>query len=308
MLFPDVSAVAGAPEQQILKAWEGLGYYSRARNIHRAAAVIVREHDGEIPRQRSRLLALPGIGPYTASAIQSIAFNQRCSVVDANVERLFARLLDIDAPLKQAPVKARLHTAVESLLPPGGARMFNQALMEFGALVCTPKNPRCQLCPLVDYCRACHHKTVLNRPVTTSKGKKIEIIMACGIISHGGRYYIQQRMPDDVWGSLWEFPGGRLKDKETPEQAACREITEETEFIVTSLRPFATVVHFYTKYRVTLHGFTCTLQGSSEPVLHAASHYHWLPAAALSEFPFPAGHRRLVEQLCSMTSMQQHEK
>lgn len=296
--FPDISAVAHARQQQILKAWEGLGYYSRARNIHRAAQVMVDEHGGEIPRQRSQLLALPGIGPYTASAIQSIAFNDHCALVDANVERLFARLLDIDAPVKQTPIPARIRAAVESLLPPGGSRMFNQALMEFGALVCTPKNSQCSSCPLSGYCQAWRCQTVSERPRTIKKGKKIEIVMACAMIRHQDRYYIQQRMADDVWGSLWEFPGGRLKAGETPKQAALRETAEETEFIVTSLQPFATVVHFYTKYRVTLHGFTCSLQGDKiKPVLHAASHYHWLPVQALADFPFPAGHRRLVEQL-----------
>jgi len=136
------------------------------------------------------------------------------------------------------------------------------------------------------------------RPVVARKEKKVEIEMACGIIVRQDRVYIQQRMRDDVWGGLWEFPGGRLKAGDLPEQAARREIMEETEFAVSGLRFFATVVHHYTKYRVTLHGFTCRLQDKkSTPVLHAASRYHWSSLAGLSDFPFPAGHRQLVARL-----------
>jgi len=296
--FPDVAAVAAATEQQILKAWEGLGYYCRARNIQRTAQLLVDEHGGRIPADLHDLLALPGIGPYTAAAILSIAYNQPCSLVDANVERLFARLLDLDQPVKKAPAPAGLRRVAEELLPQNQARLFNQALMEFGALVCKPKMPGCTVCPLSDHCLARQRGTVELRPVVAKKEKKIEIEMACGIIVRQDKVYIQQRMRDDVWGGLWEFPGGRMKDGETPEQTACREIMEETEFAVAGLRFFATVVHFYTKYRVTLHGFTCRLPDDRcTPVLHAASRYRWMPVSGLSDFPFPAGHRQLVVRL-----------
>lgn len=296
--FPDIASVAEASEQHILKYWEGLGYYSRAKNIHKTAKLLVQDHAAEIPADRQLLLALPGIGPYTAAAILSIAFNKPYPLLDANVERLFARLLDIDQPVKQAAVQAKFHGLAKLLLPEGKERMFNQALMEFGALVCRPKNPDCSNCPLTDNCLACQHHTADKRPVVRKKEKKVEIIMACGIIVHNGLYYIQQRLADDVWGSLWEFPGGRLKQGETPEQAARREIREETEFAVQQLRPFATVVHHYTKYRVTLHSFICSLPDAQlEPVLHAAVQYCWVDCLSLRDFPYPAGHRKLVERL-----------
>uniref|UniRef100_UPI00405705F2 A/G-specific adenine glycosylase n=1 Tax=Candidatus Electronema sp. TaxID=2698783 RepID=UPI00405705F2 len=209
--FPDIRALAAASEQEVFKAWEGLGYYSRARNIRKAAAIILREHGGELPREQAALLALPGIGPYTAAAVCSIAYNQPVPLADANVERVLCRMEDIAAPPKQSAVKKQLLQFCAELLPPDNARDFNQALMELGALVCTPKNPTCAVCPLRDDCRALAAGTVSLRPVPASKPEKLDIVMACGIIEDQGRVYIQQRLPDDVWGGLWEFPGGRLE-------------------------------------------------------------------------------------------------
>lgn len=297
--FPDIQAVAAAPEQKILKAWEGLGYYSRARNIHKTAAILVKEYGGTIPGEYKALLALPGIGPYTAAAIMSIAFKQPLTVRDANVERLFCRLADIDQPIKEKQSQRLMQQMGEQLLARENPRSFNQALMELGALVCTPGRPDCGSCPVRDWCLALRFDSVDLRPVPTQTKKKIDIVMACGIICDSGQMYIQQRLPDDVWGCLWEFPGGRLEPGEAPEQAAVREIMEETEFQVTDLEPFATVVHYYTRYRVTLHSFTCGLQTAinKTPVLHAASEFRWVTRSELNQFAFPSGHRKLLEKM-----------
>jgi len=296
--FPDLAAVAAAPEQVILKAWEGLGYYSRARNLQQAAQRLIASGTVEIPADYQQLLALPGIGPYTAAAILSIAYNQPVPLLDANVERLFARLADLDRPLKQEATKKRLQSMAESLLDREHPRQYNQALMELGALVCTPKKPTCAFCPVQMHCRAHRADTVEFRPLPTGRQKKIDITMACGILRQGSNYFIQQRLPDDIWGGLWEFPGGRLEAGESPEQAAIREIREETGWQVTGLVPFATVTHQYTRYRVTLHSFLGTLPSSlAKPELTAASQYAWVSLAQLPDYPFPAGHRQLVAAL-----------
>ncbi|MCI5137725.1 MAG: A/G-specific adenine glycosylase [Candidatus Electrothrix sp. AR1] len=289
----------GLQEQEVIKAWEGLGYYSRVRNIRKAADILVQEYGAELPDNEQQLLALPGIGPYTAAAILSIAFNRPVPLLDANVERILCRLDNIDQPVMQAATRKLLLQRCSALLPQDDARNFNQALMEFGALVCTPKKPTCTACPLLQYCRSYALDIVDLRPIPGKKEKRIDISMACGIIQYGDRFYIQQRLEKDVWGGLWEFPGGRIKEGESPEQAAVREIIEETEFQVTDLRPFATTVHHYTKYRVTLEAFFCTLQDNqlTEPVLHAASQYKWVTFNELSTFAFPAGHRQLIKKM-----------
>lgn len=296
--FPDVRAVAEASQQSLIKAWEGLGYYSRVRNIQRTAQVLVGEYGGHLPREYQQLLDLPGIGPYTAAAILSIAYNEPYPLLDANVERVFARVADIDRPLAEAGTKRFLRQMAEAVLARDRPRVFNQALMELGALVCTPKNPDCRSCPIREHCTALSAGTVDQRPVAKARQQRIDIVMACGIIRSQGEVYIQQRLEEDVWGGLWEFPGGQLKNGESAEAAMIREIKEETAFQVRQVRSFKTVTHYYTRYRVTLHGFYCQLASpQTVPTLQAASQFRWLPVQDLDAYAFPSGHRQLVQVL-----------
>lgn len=298
-LFPDITSLAHAPEQAVLKAWEGLGYYSRAHNIRRTARILQKEHQGQIPADLQTLLALPGIGPYTAAAILSIGFNQPHPVVDANVERVFARLYDLEEPVKGSAGKKKVQGLATLFLDRKNPRAFNQALMELGALVCMPKKPQCLTCPLQKLCLAFSRDTVTLRPVLNKRPGRVDIVMACGIIQQNGLLYIQQRLENDIWGGLWEFPGGRLEPGETPAQGALREIFEETGWQVQLEDAYRTVTHFYTRYRVTLHSFFCTLKDGQarKPCLNAASRYAWVNTHDLLQYPFPAGHRQLVMSL-----------
>lgn len=296
--FPNVAAVAVADEHHVLKLWEGLGYYSRARNLQKSAKIITEKYAEKIPDDMESLLSLPGIGPYTAAAILSIGYNLPHPVMDANVLRITARLIDIETPIMQSVSRKKAEHFLNKAFFRENPRDFNQAMMEFGALVCTPKNPSCVLCPLQTLCRAYRIGTVDQRPVPGKKEVIIPIEMACGVIRHQGRYYIQQRRNDDVWPGLWEFPGGRLEKGETPEEAAIREIYEETELAVEASVLLQTVRHSYTRYRVTLHAYACRLSESIlEPVLHAADYYQWVLPEKLAEYPFPAGHRQLIPLL-----------
>ena len=300
--FPDLDSLAGASEHRVLKCWEGLGYYSRARNILKTAQILVSEYEGRIPEDRKRLRSLPGIGPYTAGAIASIAYNRDVPVVDANIERILARLLNIDLPPGSPAAKKLFWTKAEELLPTGQARNFNQALMELGALVCRPRNPICSACPLAPHCLALKYDIIPERPIPKKSKNIIPIDMATGILVHQGLLYIQQRLPDDVWGSLWEFPGGRIKEEERPEETVVREFLEETEFEVQVESKITTTVHHYTRYRVTLHCFFVSLkQAESDPVLHAAQDFRWIPFEALQQYAFPAGHRKLIDFLKNHT-------
>lgn len=296
--FPDIPAVAAAEEQEILKLWEGLGYYARARNLHKAARVLVEKFDGQLPCDVDLLLSLPGIGPYTAAAISSIACNTDVAVIDANVLRVYARLFDIDGTVKRGSGRRRIEVLATEMLPRGQARIYNQAIMDFGGLVCTPKNPTCEVCPLKRFCLALHHGTVDVRPVPEIGQKKILIEMATGMLVRDRKIFIQQRLADDIWGSLWEFPGGRLEKDELPETAVVREYLEETGYQVEVCAKITTVTHFYTRYKVVLHCFSCRLIGSQEGVaLTAAQDYRWVSPDELDRFGFPAGHRKLLEYI-----------
>ena len=294
--FPDLAALAAASEEEVLKLWEGLGYYSRARNLHQAARIIARDWNGQLPDDHTALLALPGIGPYTAGAIMSLAYNRNFPLVDANVERLFSRLYDIDSPIKASANRRFVWQRATELIPAGRARLFNQAMMELGALVCTPKNPDCPVCPLSRHCRAKRGKTVDKRPVLGEKQQSIAIEMVTGILIHRGKVFIQKRPPAGVWANLWEFPGGEIEAGESPAEALIREYREETEWRIDDLKKIRIVKHSYTRYRVTLHCYFCRLShGKKQPVLHAAQEYRWVAPAELHDFAFPTGHRQLID-------------
>jgi len=299
--FPDPAALAAASEQETLKLWEGLGYYARARNLQAAARVMVREHGGRVPADPDALRRLPGIGPYTAAAVASIAFGQDAPLADANVERVLARVFDVDDSLATAKGKQRIAALAAELLPPGRAREFNQALMELGALVCTPRAPRCGDCPLAGPCEARRLDIADERPVRAPRKAITPLLVCTGVLAHSGRIFVQKRPTPGVWAGLWEFPGGRVEPGETPAEAVVREFREETEFAVRVVEPLGLVAHGYTTYRVALHCFLLALDngrnGSRRPVLHAADASCWADAGDLARLAFPAGHRKLLDRM-----------
>ena len=296
--FPDVESLADAPEDEVMKLWEGLGYYSRARNLHRAARFVRERLGGRLPETVEGLQALPGVGPYTARAVASIAFGRDVCVIDANVERVASRLYDIDAPVKSRQARAQIEERMAALLPPGRARDFNQAVMEFGSLVCSPRNPACTSCPLAVWCRARALGVQESRPVTAEKQTPIYLTMATGVLVHDGRILAQKRMPDDIWANLWEFPGGIVEEGESPGQAVIREYMEETGLAVNHPLPIGSFRHSYTRYRVTLHAFSVTLLSDPEQLeLRAAQEHRWATWSQIRALAFPAGHRKLVRQL-----------
>lgn len=296
--FPDVASLAAAHEDDVLKLWEGLGYYSRVRNLHKAARIVHEQHHDQLPDTVAGLEALPGIGPYTARAIASIALGQDVSLVDANVERVITRLYDIDLPVKSRAAQSRITALCDQNLPAGQARNFNQALMEFGSLVCTPRNPACPDCPLTAWCRSKSTGTQELRPVPPKKPETVYINMATGVLIHNGLILTQKRRSDDIWGNLWEFPGGVIEEGESPEQAVVREYLEETALHVAGTLPIGIFRHSHTKYRVSLHAYHVELQSDpADIVISEAQEYRWATWTEIRKLAFPAGHRKLIAQL-----------
>jgi A/G-specific adenine glycosylase len=295
--FPTIESVALASEDEILNLWEGLGYYRRARNLHKTAKLITSQYNGIFPADHTTILSLPGIGPYTAAAISSIAFKKPIPVLDANVIRVLSRIFDVSTPVATSATRNMLIDHATDLLPPGHARDFNQALMELGALVCT-KTPVCLQCPLKSLCNTLDKGTILERPVLRKPPSAIPITMASGVLVHEGRIFIQKRCThDDLWAGLWEFPGGTVISGEHPRDAVIREFLEETELAIFPLQKIAVIKHSYTRYRVTLHAYFCGINGLPRPILHAAQQYKWLHPAELTNYAFSSGHRKLMDML-----------
>lgn len=294
--YPDLSALARAHEEEVLKSWEGLGYYSRARNILKAAICIEQGHDGRFPTDFSEIRSLPGVGEYTAGAVASIAYGECVPAIDANVLRVFSRLLDIDTPVREKAAKEAIEVAVMAAMPGDRPGDFNQAIMEFGALICS-KRPQCSVCPVQKHCLAHSRHVVAERPVLPPKKDIIKIDMATGVLIHGDKVLIQKRRPDDVWPGLWEFPGGCVEEGETPEQALVREYCEEVELEVVPAEKITVVSYAYTRYRVTMHCYLCTPVNGDvpSPVFNEASEGRFVMPSSLSDYAFPAGHRRLIE-------------
>jgi A/G-specific adenine glycosylase len=291
-LFPDMAALARAPLQKVLRAWQGLGYYQRARNLRRTAALLVRGHGGRVPDDEHALSRLPGFGPYTTAAVLSLAYGRPLPVVDANVRRVLMRITGLRGEASSRHDRAlRAYLAV--VFPPRDPGSFNQAIMELGALVCRSRAPQCLLCPVRDYCRAFLEGTqeVIPRPRRRA-AKKVEAVLA--VIRNGDRVLIQRRPPEGLFGGLWEFPGGKIEPGESPETALRREVQEEVGAEAGDIRFLTTVSHAYTQFRVTLRVFSCVLEkGRPRP----SPDRKWVTWATLPRYPMPSGSARVVRFL-----------
>ncbi len=288
-LFPDMMTLAQAPLQKVLRAWQGLGYYQRARNLHRAAGILVRGHGGRIPDDEKTLGGLPGFGPYTTAAVLSLAYGRPLPVLDANVRRVLMRLTGLRGEASSRHDK-HLRTYLAEVFPARRAGPFNQAMMELGALVCRSRNPQCLLCPVRDFCRAFLEgvQEVIPRPRRRAS-KKVEAVLA--VIRDGGRVLIQKRPDEGLFGGLWEFPGGKIEPGEKPEAALRRELREEVGAEVREVRYLTTVDHAYTRFRVSLRVFTCVLAAGRPG---ASPDRKWVTWRALPRYPMPSGSARVV--------------
>jgi len=295
--FPDISTLAKSSLQTVLKQWEGLGYYARARNLHRAAKVIVNDYNGIFPKQLADVLSLPGIGRTTAGGILSAAFNQPLSILDGNVKRTLARLIALDTPPKKAI--NQLWELSDQLLDQNHPRDYNQALMDLGATLCTPKQPSCLLCPWRNSCQAFQHNLQTEIPMRTPSSPLPHKQIGVAVIwNQQGEILIDRRLQEGLLGGLWEFPGGKIEAQETIPACIEREIKEELGITVEVGDHLITINHAYTHFRVTLYVHHCRyLSGDPQPI--ECDEIRWVKPEQLAEFPFPKANTRIIEAITS---------
>ena len=294
--LPDVHALAAADEQDVLRLWEGLGYYRRARHLHQAAKVVVETLDGRLPTTSEQWQQLPGVGRYTACAIASIAFGEVVAVVDGNVKRVLARLLAVRQCVDDASTTDVLWQAAAALVSPTRPGAFNEALMELGATVCRPKQPNCDTCPVRRVCDARKDGCQADLPVRRLRKAVPHHQIVVAVIDKRGRFLIGQRPGDAMLGRLWEFPGGKLEDGETHEAALRRELQEEVGIDIDVGDHLATVDHAYSHFKVTLHVYRCRHTGGKpQPRYHVA--LKWVPRSQLGQYPFPTANRKFLDRV-----------
>ncbi len=292
-IFPDINSLASAPIEKVLKAWQGLGYYNRARNFHRSAQIVMAEHRGVLPSDPETLRKLPGFGPYMTASVASIAFDARVPLVDANVRRIVMRLLNIHGPAV-ASLDNELLLFLNNVLPLKRCGDFNQALMELGSQACTTNEPGCDACPLKSYCKA--FKEGCQEQIPTPKKVEISQITAViGLIRRNGKYLIQQRPAGGLLAGLWEFPGGKVeKTDKSLQEALARELLEELECSCLVGEEFCRVRHYYTTNKVHLIAFQAAL-GAGQFKLK--KHQRWVGVKELQEYAMPSGNARILEKL-----------
>lgn len=294
--FPDIERLAGAGLQEVLKAWEGLGYYARARNLHRSAGVILAAHAGKIPDTWGSIRKLPGVGDYIAAAVLSIAFGRPHAVVDGNVKRVLARLFKIDAPANKSASHKIFQKRAEELLDRRHPGLFNQALMELGALCCKPRNPLCDRCPIDAFCEALRDGVVSEYPKRARTPAVPLHHIAVGVILRNGRMLITRRKSEGLLGGLWEFPGGKVGKNERPEAACARELREEVGLDVRIDAHITTVKHAYTHFKIVMDVFSCSYV-SGKVTLNGPVDYRWITYDEIDRYPFPKANHKFIPML-----------
>lgn len=300
--FPTVEALAAAPLDDVLKLWEGLGYYGRARSLHRAAQEVMARWGGVLPRTARDLQTLPGIGRYTAGAIASLAYGEDVPVLDGNVIRILTRLYNITDDIAQAATVERLWKLAGSLMPPGEAGPYNEALMELGRLICRSRRPACGQCPLQRYCQAYRAGVQDQRPVKSRRAAIPHYHVAAGVISGAqrDRFLIARRPSGGLLGGLWEFPGGKQEDGETLPETLVRELKEELGITVEVGEFVVRVRHAFTHFRITLDAYHCR-HIAGEPHALGVADFAWVTLEEMAGYAFGKADRQIIAALRAQT-------
>ncbi len=290
--FPTVRHLSKADLSKVLKAWEGLGYYSRARNLHRAAGIVMNHFNGKMPDQLKDLLHLPGIGRSTAGAILSFAFYKDASILDGNAKRVLSRLFAVSGTLGERKTEQLLWQISESLIPKGFSNPFNQALMDLGSLLCTPKEPQCSECPLCDLCKGRASGTPERYPSKRIKRMIPHVESVSGVIKKDGRVLLNQRPPSGLLGGLWEFPNWKIEEKQRSRlREGLRKYIKQEAKMNVEVKEFLGILHHtYSHFKLTRNVFVCRhLNGNGKG--------KWVPIKNLRLLPMSRIDRRIAQKI-----------
>jgi A/G-specific adenine glycosylase len=295
--FPNVAALAAAETEDVLHAWQGLGYYSRARNLREAARKIVASFAGRLPESIEELRSLPGIGPYSAGAIASIAFGADEPVVDGNVVRVLTRLFCLAGDPKRAPLHGQIWALARALLPSGRASDYNQALMELGATCCTPRAPRCSLCPISPHCAALKQDRVQEFPHSAPRPPVLPERRAAAVVVRRGRVLVVQapaRAPR--WAGMWQFPDVELGADEAPSTRLEASVKSSTGITIAAGASIGNLRHQVTRFRIDIEVYACRAQtGRARAIDYDA--VCWSPPEELPRLAMPAAHRKIAREM-----------
>ena len=294
--YPTIKSLASADEQDALKLWEGLGYYNRFHNFYRSSKLVMNDLRGSIPDQPEEFKKLPGVGPYILAAVMSIALGKPLPVLDGNVIRVITRFYGIKDDVTKVSIKKQIHDILAGYIPGNNPGDFNQAMMELGALICSPRSPDCVHCPLRADCTACHSGQTESIPYKPPK-KKIPIVdVSIAVILKQDRFLIQKRPSTGHLAGMWEFPGGKIENGESPEKAVMRECLEELNINIKMVKKLKMVSHTYSHFKIKLNIFLCGIK-SGRPKSMNQQPVKWITMDQIEKYPFPGANHKFFPEL-----------
>jgi A/G-specific adenine glycosylase len=294
--FPSVETLAKAPLEKVLKHWEGLGYYARARNLHRGAKTVVSDFNGSLPPALDELIRIPGIGKSTAGAILSLAFDKATPILDGNVKRVICRLFAVRGELERSDVVKRLWALSQKLTPREDAHDYTQAIMDLGAMICTPRSPGCSVCPLRQSCQACRLDLQDKLPQRRAKKKIPHYDMVLGVIRKRGRILIYQRPKEGLLGGLWDFPNYKMQSPGRFAAVLRHGVKKDFQTAIATGRKLGKISHAYTHFKISLHVVECICQDGAGAVDNTMP-TKWVFPANFSRYAFPTAARKVFPLL-----------